>query len=180
VEQSDGELVRRVLAGDTEAYAGLVARYRDRCARFATHMLGNAEDAEDATQDAFVRAFRSLARCESPEQFAPWLYRIVVNRCRTYGARRGRRARTFVYDEEALAQASVMPEEAREAWREEISAALARLDPLQREAFLLRYVEDMGYEEMSRVTGAGVSALKMRAKRACNRMRELLAEAYHG
>src|SRR6266480_3531407 len=99
VGTSDAALVRRVQAGDTGAYADLVARYRDRLGRYALHMLGNREDAEEVLQDAFVRAYRSLARCEDPERFGAWLFRILVNRCRTVGARRGRRARTFVSDD---------------------------------------------------------------------------------
>src|SRR5688500_2190614 len=93
----DAALVRRVLDGDVEAYAVLVTRYRSRYVRFATHMLGSVEDAEEALQDAFVRAYRSLARCEDPERFGSWLFRILVNRCRTAGARRGRRERTIVH-----------------------------------------------------------------------------------
>src|SRR5919107_3071820 len=85
VELSDAELVRRVLAGNVDAYATLVARYRDRYARYAVHMLGSREDAEEALQDAFVRAYRSLARCDDPERFGAWLFRILVNRCRTAG-----------------------------------------------------------------------------------------------
>ena len=61
--ESDGALVRRVLEGDTGAYAGLVARYRDRLGRYAMRMLGNEADAEEALQDTFVRGYRSLARC---------------------------------------------------------------------------------------------------------------------
>src|SRR5437764_13136604 len=99
---SDAQIVARVLRGDAELYAELVKRYRDRYTRYAFHMLGNREDAEEALQDAFVRAYRSLARCEDPERFGAWLFRILVNRCRTLGARRGRRARTFVVDEVAL------------------------------------------------------------------------------
>src|SRR5947199_119508 len=64
----------------------------------------------------------------------------------------------------------------RSAWREEIDRALGRLRPEQREAFLLKYVEELGYDEMSRLTGAGVSALKMRVMRACDRLRELLSD----
>ncbi len=66
VGASDGELVRRVRAGDVGAYAALVARYRDRLGRYAVHMLGDRQDAEEALQDAFVRAYRSLARCDDP------------------------------------------------------------------------------------------------------------------
>src|SRR2546430_15488 len=102
VGTSDAALVRRVHAGDTGAYADLVARYRDRLGRYALHMLGNREDAEEVLQDSFVRAYRSLARCDDPERFGAWLYGILVNRCRTAGARAARRARRFVHDPVAL------------------------------------------------------------------------------
>ncbi len=67
---SDAALVARVLAGETDAYAGLVARYRDRLGRYAVRMLGNEADAEDALQEAFVRGYRSLARCTHAEKDA--------------------------------------------------------------------------------------------------------------
>ena len=179
METPDAILVQRVLGGDTGAYALLVARYRERYARFAVHMLGSEEDAEEALQDAFVRGYRSLRRCEDPARFGAWLYRILFNRCRTHGGRRTRRERTFVRDPLALLAASEEHPADRMAWREEIDAALVRLDPAQREAFLLKHVEDLSYEEMAEMTGAGVSALKMRVKRACDRLRELLQEVEH-
>src|ERR1041385_737356 len=149
---TDAQIVARVLRGDAELYAELVKRYRDRYARYAFHMLGNREDSEEALQDAFTRAYRSLARCEDPERFGAWLFRILVNRCRTAGTRRGRRARTFVSDDAALLGASEDHPEDQAAWREEIDRALQRLRAEQREAFLLKYVEELGYEEMSRMT----------------------------
>lgn len=175
---SDAVVVKQVLDGDTEAFAVLVHRYRDRYARYAMHMLGNREDAEEALQDAFTRAYRSLNRCEDPERFGAWLFRILVNRCRTAGTRRTRRARTFVADEVALMEAAEDHPADRRAWREEIDRALAKLRPDQREAFLLKYVEELGYDEMSRITGVGVSALKMRVMRACDRLRDLLEEVH--
>jgi RNA polymerase sigma-70 factor (ECF subfamily) len=174
----DGAIVRRVLAGDTAAFATLVARYRVQFGRYAVRMLGNREDAEEALQDAFVRAFRSLARCDEPERFGSWLFRILANRVRTTGTRRGRREKTFVRDEVALLDASEEHPAESAAWREEIYRALAALDAEQREAFLLKHVEDMGYEEMSELTGVGVSALKMRVKRACERLRAQLQEVH--
>ena len=90
VGPSDAVLVRRVREGDTAAYAVLVARYRNRLGRYATHMLGDREDAEEAVQDAFVRGYRSLARCDDDERFGPWLFGILVNRCRTAGRRAAR------------------------------------------------------------------------------------------
>jgi RNA polymerase sigma-70 factor (ECF subfamily) len=176
---SDAVIVARVLRGDVEAFRVLVERYRDRYARYAVHMLGNREDAEEALQDAFTRAYRSLSRCEDPERFGAWLFRILVNRCRTIGARRGRRSKTFVVDEGALLDAAIDHPAESAAWREEIERALRQLRAEQREAFLLKYVEEMGYDEMSQLTGVGVSALKMRVMRACERLRELLSEVHN-
>src|SRR5258705_11777262 len=90
VSPSDAELVRRVRQGDLDAYGPLMTRYRLRFGRYAYHLLGNESDAEEALQDAFTLAYRSLDRCRHPERFAAWLFRILVNRCRTTGARRGR------------------------------------------------------------------------------------------
>jgi RNA polymerase sigma-70 factor, ECF subfamily len=179
-DDSDAAVVARVLGGDTQAYATLVARYRAQFGRYAVRMLGNREDAEEALQDSLVRAFRSLAKCDDPERFGSWLFRILANRCRTHGTRRGRRERTFVRDEIALLDAAEEHPAEREAWREEIERALLGLDPDQREAFLLKHVEEMGYDEMAVLTGVGVSALKMRVKRACERLRVLLHEVQSG
>ncbi|HEY6807212.1 MAG TPA: sigma factor, partial [Gemmatimonadales bacterium] len=64
---SDGDVVRAVLAGDVDRYAELVRRYRDRYARFAARMLGSLDAAEDAVQDAFIRAYDQLANCRDPD-----------------------------------------------------------------------------------------------------------------
>lgn len=175
-DESDAALVRRVLDGDAEAFGGLVAHHRDRGIRYAMALLGDAAEAEEALQDSFVRAFRSLRTCREPDRFGAWFLRILVNRCRTRGAMRRRGAALFVHDEAALGRAAARPAEDPE-WREEIDRALARLDALQREAFVLKHVEGLEYEEMARLTGARIPALKMRVKRACDHLRVLLQEA---
>ena len=182
-EPSDGAVVRQVLAGDTEAYRLLVARHRERLGRFAFQMLGNREDAEEALQDAFVRAYRSLGQCATPERFDGWLFRILANRCRTKGARRRRYEATFVGDDLALIgtpdPASEQAPLERALGGEDLARALGHLDDDSREAFLLKYVEELSYQEMAGVTGARVSALKMRVKRACERLRRILTETEH-
>lgn len=170
---ADAVIVRRVLAGEVEAFALLVERYRPRCARFATQMLGSVEDAEEVVQEAFLRAYRALPTCD-PDRFGAWLFRIVANRCRTARVRRIRRERVLLADDEALRAAAVAHGQDAAAWREEILRALAQLPVEQREAFLMKHVEELSYEEMAEITGAGVSALKMRVKRACDRLRALL------
>lgn len=169
----DAADVRRVLSGEVDAYAVLVDRYYDRCARYAVRMLGNRDDAEDALQATFLRAYRALAKYQERQKFSAWLYRILVNQCRSFAARRSHRDKVFVREEALLlnAPAQVVPD-GLEDDQEFVQRVLAELDPLLREAFLLKYIEELSYEEMSALTGVGVSALKMRVKRACDRLRE--------
>jgi RNA polymerase sigma-70 factor (ECF subfamily) len=174
VKPTDAALVQRVLEGDVESFAVLVDRHHERCLRIALRLLGNGEDAEETVQDAFVRAYRALGRYEEREQFSPWLTRILVNRCRTAITRRTRHGRTFVHDEIAIASAAARDGADGGMWRAEVERALAALPAEQREAFVLKHVEELEYEAMAEITGAGVSALKMRVKRARERLRVLL------
>jgi RNA polymerase sigma-70 factor, ECF subfamily len=174
MSDSDAALVARTLGGDLTAYAGLMSRYRDKFGRYAFHMLGNREDAQEALQDSFVRAYRSLASCRQPERFGAWLFRIVVNRCRTV-RRRLQRNRRFDADlPDDVAAVGERPDAFE--WRDEIGQALERLRPHYREAFLLRYVEGLEYAEMAEMTGAKEPALRMRVKRASDQLRELLRD----
>jgi len=178
VNDGDALLVARVCGGDENAYGILMTRYRDRFARYALNFLGDQGDAEDALQETFVRGYRFLRQCENPEHFGGWLFRILVNRCRSAYAAREKKERNVGPTTEFTD--AVHGREASEdgAWREEIERALRHLPGEQREAFLLKYVDDLSYEEMEQLTGMGVSALKMRVKRACGRLRDLLGEVY--
>ena len=178
---TDADAVRLVLEGDAEAFRILVDRYYDRCLRLATHLLGSGGDAEDAVQDALLRAYRHLGAYQERDRFSAWLFRIVVNQCRTVGARR--RGTHALHLRAAMEQGDVEPSEEhpsdRAATREELERALARLDADQREAVVLKFSEDLTYDEMAAVTGVGVSALKMRVQRACKRLRAILTETNH-
>src|SRR3989475_10838897 len=129
VESSDAELVRRVRAGDIGAYGVVVSRYRDRLGRYAIHMVGDREAAEEALQDSFVRAHRSLARCEDPARFGAWLYGILVNRLRTTRARAARPRRMFVRDAQALDGAAHADRADRLDWTDAVDRALAHHAP---------------------------------------------------
>jgi RNA polymerase sigma-70 factor (ECF subfamily) len=170
---TDGEIVRAVLEGNVERYAVLVERYRDRHARYAARMLGSLDAAEDAVQDALVRAFDRLADCREPEKFAGWLFLILRNRC---FAERRRHQR-----EEPLSHDPAAPERSESAVeRLERAAALeqavGQLTPEQRDAFVLKHVEGLSYNEIAHLTGATVAALKMRVHRAYDRLRELMKD----
>ncbi|MDP9203513.1 MAG: RNA polymerase sigma factor [Gemmatimonadota bacterium] len=178
---SDAELIAAVLAGDVDSFAGLVRRYQDTCTRFAVRMLGSRVDADDALQSAFMRAFRGLEGCKDPEHFGGWLYQIVVNECRTYASRQRRREFRFPSASDAIERA-VAPSSDDEVDRDvggHIERALGMLPSDQREAFLLKHVEELTYEEIAEMTGVSVSALKMRVKRACDALRDLLEGVYN-
>jgi RNA polymerase sigma-70 factor (ECF subfamily) len=172
---TDRAIIQEVLAGDVEAFSRLVDRHYDRCARIAMRILGNREDAEEAIQDAFLRAFRALASYEDRERFSAWLSRILINQCRTIRTRVQRREEVFSHLDLADAELFADAEGVESAWPD-LERALAQLPADQREAVVLRYSDDLTYEEMARITGAGESALKMRVQRAFARLRALLQE----
>lgn len=175
-DMTDAAYVEAALRGDPAAFASLVDRHAPACLRYATRMLGSREDAEDATQDTLVRAHRALARFDPSMSFRTWIMSILVNRCRTAMLHQRRRTSRVVLDEAAVEQASVADDSEDTALRDAIMRALDCLEPAQREAFLLKHVELLSYEEMAKVTGVGISALKMRVQRACERLQLLLRE----
>jgi RNA polymerase sigma-70 factor (ECF subfamily) len=171
VTESDGQIVQRVLGGDVEAFAVLVDRHHSRLARYALHILGNRADAEEAVQETFLRAYRALATYEDRDRCDAWLMQILANRCRTMAARHVEHCEL---DDSVLVWEDADDRTTRLELREEIAYALAQLPADQREAIVLRFSEDKTFEQMSVLTGAGVSALKMRVRRACERLRALL------
>jgi RNA polymerase sigma-70 factor, ECF subfamily len=170
----DAEIVRRVLAGEQEEFAELIREHQDALYRHALGMVGDPDSAADLVQDSFVKAYTSLRQCEDPSMFRSWIFRILRNRCLDY--LKNRRRQDVSLDEGtsmAVAPDDPAQDYARAESARAIRAALAELPEAQREAFLLKHVEGQSYEEIAESSGASVSALKMRVKRA----REALQEA---
>jgi RNA polymerase sigma-70 factor (ECF subfamily) len=179
-QSEDARIVQRVRAGDVEAFALLVDRHHARCLRVATHLLSDADDAEDAVQEAFVRAYRHLGSYRERDRFGAWLLRVVVNQCRTHAAKHRRwTSSPNIAATDLLANDAGRDAAEAQATREELAHALAQLEPAQREAVVLRFADELSYDEMANITGVGVSALKMRVQRACARLRALLSEHFH-
>jgi RNA polymerase sigma-70 factor, ECF subfamily len=171
----DGEVVRAVLAGDTERYAELVGRYRDRYARYAARMLGSADAAEDAVQDAFIRAYDQLAQCREPDNFVGWFFLILRNRCL---AEQRKSRGTVALDAAGAVAAKERPDGAVETneQRRALQRALLGLTPEQREVFVLKHVEGMSYDDIAERLGTSVPSLKMRMHRAYDRLRAHLRD----
>jgi RNA polymerase sigma-70 factor (ECF subfamily) len=176
ITMDDADVVAQALAGDTAAFAILVDRHASICLRYATRMLGSREDAEDVMQEALMRAFRALTSYDTRRDFRTWLLSIVANRCRTALVARHRRERFLTIDAAASESVALASDGADEDDLRAVQWALAQLEPMYREAFLLKHVEGLNYEEIAQVTGVRVSALKMRVRRACERMRDLLED----
>ncbi len=175
---SDGELVRAALGGSEEAYAELVRRYQDLLYRHAERMAGNPDEADDIVQLAFIKAYRNLAMCQNPDRVGAWMFRINANACKDHLKSR-RRDGVAIEDLPGLAGDGGDPEQSLELadLRSRIDSALRRLAVDQREAFVMKHVEGMSYEEMGELLGVSVPALKMRVHRARDDLQELLEEA---
>jgi RNA polymerase sigma-70 factor, ECF subfamily len=171
-ERTDTELVRAVLGGDPQAYGPLVARHQQRLYRRAFSMLGDPDLAADMVQDSFIRAYSSLDAAD-PDRFGAWVYRILRNLC--LDELRSPRQRTTALSP-TMANGEGGPEQAyeRRVLGDALGDALADLGPTLREAFVLKHVEGLSYEEMSAQTGVAIGALKMRVKRAREALRTML------
>jgi RNA polymerase sigma-70 factor, ECF subfamily len=173
----DAEVIEQVLSGNRELYRSLVVRYQDRLYRHALGMLLDHDAAMDVVQDTLVKAYLSLRRCRQPARFGTWLFRILRNGCLDY--LKDRRRQELPLDESGNFPADdSRPDTAlrRLAARQALDEALARLPESLREAFLLKHVQELSYEEMSEILGVAPGALRMRVMRAREALHALLVD----
>ncbi len=164
VQVDDRVLVEAAQAGDVDAFEMLVRRHQGTVYRVALRLLHSAADAEDVTQDTFVRAWRSLGRFRGDSAVATWLYRIVTRRCLDLLATR--RPQAALDDDQLDAGADPA---ARAEQRERLDAVarqIAGLPPDQRAALVLREFEGLSYEQAAAVLDTTVPAVKGRIHRA--------------
>jgi RNA polymerase sigma factor (sigma-70 family) len=170
----ESELVARARRGDAGAYEELVHAYQGIALRTAYMLAGNAADAEEAAQDAFVKAYRALWRFRAGAPFKPWLLRIVANEARNRRRAAGRRAGLALRAaQEPSGEAAPSPEAAllSAERRAELLAALNRLDERDREALACRYLLDLSEAETAAALGVRPGTVKSRLSRALERLR---------
>jgi RNA polymerase sigma-70 factor (ECF subfamily) len=183
-DEDDLILVDRVLAGDRRAFESLVRRHERRVFRVSVAVLGNPEDAEDAMQDTFVKAYRHLGQFRRESKFTTWLTRIAINEA--IQKRQGRR--DFIGLDDSLGKDKLFLPRRTEPWqadpeslygkqefRQIIESAIRDLPVIYREVFVLRDIEEMTAEEAADAIGITVGALKSRLLRARLLVREALA-----
>ncbi|HKI01607.1 MAG TPA: sigma-70 family RNA polymerase sigma factor [Thermoanaerobaculia bacterium] len=174
-ETSLVEVVERARTGDAEAFRELVESYSPKLFRLAYRITGDEQTAEDAVQETFLRAYRSLGRFDARSQFGTWLHRIAVNTALELVRKQQRHPARH---EEAEPLPSLDPGPDRIALSLEmeraVRAALDDLSPMERTAFVLRHFEERSIAEICDQLGLGVSAGKQAVFRAVKKLRRVL------
>ena len=179
---ADEEIVRLVLAGDKRAFGELVERHKDKAMTLALRMLRNREEAEEALQDAFVRAHHALLRFEWKASFSTWLYRIVYNVCATSLGKRSETVHVSLNDEDeqTLDVPSEEPApdavyESREI-REAVTEEIERLPETYVGILTLFFVNDLSYDQIVEVSGLPLATVKVRLFRGRLLLRDAVAK----
>jgi RNA polymerase sigma-70 factor (ECF subfamily) len=165
----DADLVALAKAGDRAAFEELVRRHADRLYAVVVRLVDDRHEAEEVTQEAFLRAWRGIARFKGDAQFSTWLYRIGVNEARRRASRRPR-ARVASLEDEAIDPFDPRPAPERQAEHSDLRSALERavraLHPDYRTPLILRDVEGLSTAEAAAIMGLGEAAFKSRLHRA--------------
>jgi len=159
----DAALVRRCLREDALAVRALVDRFQAEVYGLCVRLLGHRHDAEDVTQEVFLRVFRSLRRWDPSRPLRPWVLGIAVNRCRTWISRRARRPEPVDYLQDTVAGPA--PDDSAEL-RAEIGAAVARLRTEYRTVFILFHEHGQAYDEIAQALDRPVGTIKTWLHRA--------------
>ncbi len=178
-------IVRRVLDGDVNAFEDLVRLFEKNVYNIALRLSGDREDALDISQEAFLKAYRSLHTFRGDSRFSVWLYRIVSNTAMDYLRTRARRAEDSLtveneqgeQSERELPDESMSPESLydRKLTREALRRGLLSLPEDQRKILLLREIEGFSYEEIGNILSLESGTVKSRIFRARKKLCEFLA-----
>lgn len=177
-EQLAAEAARE--GSDGPAFVALVDRFQDRVWRVCYRLMGNAEDASDATQDVFVRLFLQRAQFEGRSKYSTWMHGIAIRTCLMMRRGRGRRRK---HEEVAQQQGTLRHARAQRDTGEsalDLAQMLETLEEEDRAMLILKYAEGYNYDELSEMFDLSVSACKMRLSRARDRLRNQFPEHTFG
>ena len=175
-------IIDRVLSGDTDAFEALVLEHQTVVYKLALRMTANPADAEDCAQEAFVKAFRSLASFRGDASFSSWLYRLTTNTCLDLLRSRKRKGEVSLTDSDDtdaewdIPDGADSPEEfaVRKETRETVREALRKLPPDFREVLLLRELGGLSYEEIGQQMSLEAGTVKSRIFRARKKLAAIL------
>ncbi len=180
---SDQDLVRQTLSGDVRSFEKIVKRYQYTVFGIAFRLLKNKEEAEDITQEAFLRCYQNLDKFDQRRPFAPWIRRIASNLALSRLRQQRLRqllpwdyvSRTFSRHQGCYSD----PERALENVddRQEMAGYLQKLKPIDQLVVILRYYEELDYEEIAYILNTTRNNVEVRLSRARRKLRRLIAES---
>jgi RNA polymerase sigma-70 factor (ECF subfamily) len=171
-ESNDADLIERCQAGETEAFEALVQTYQRGLFNIALRLLGRYEDARDATQTTFIKAYEHLDRFDPAQRFFSWIYRILKNECLNV-LRARRQSEPVPLDWPAAGVPDLVEAGERQ---QAIQRALLALSDEYREVLVLRHFTELSYDEIANALGIPEKTVKSRLYTARQRLGELLAE----
>ena len=182
-------LVDQARSGDVQSFSALVELYQQRAVHAANGLLGNMEDARDAAQEAFVKAYENLDTFKGDSRFYTWFYRILMNYCKDF-LRKKKLRQTFSFwfgkeEDEGMDPMANVPDNAQGASGQllnrelgtQISRAMDALPFRQKSVFVLRYLEGLSLSEIAGTLGVSIGAVKANLWQAGQKMRTILGGA---
>jgi RNA polymerase sigma-70 factor, ECF subfamily len=183
---SDSHIISLVLAGNARQFGVLVDRYKDRAFALAFRLLKSREESEEAVQDSFVRAYRSIAEFRGESGFGTWFYRILYNNCLTRLSRRPEAA-VSIHASEAddgefvieSGEPGVLESIVADERYELLNLEIQKLPEKYRTIVVLFYVQEQKYEEIASILGVPVSTVKTHLFRARSLLKKRLRDRYN-
>lgn len=174
--KNDFELIERFLKGDESAFNILVKRHQEKIYMLARRMLGNHLDADEVVQEVLIVVYRKLSTFKFESSFATWLYRITMTRSINFIKKRNLKNIFSIFELRKNKSNESDPLEMVEGKEQFdiVEKLLAKLPPKQREIFILKNFEELKYEEISKITGKSVGALKANYFHSINKLKEFL------
>lgn len=169
--QVENELIDQVLAGREDAFASLVDEYKSYAFTIALKILSNRPDAEEAAQDAFIKAFHYLKNFNRQARFSTWLYRIVFNTAVSYKRKNKQTLSSIEHHDKAADTDTTLEKDDRQAY---VAQAMEQLNEADKLAIQLYYLKEFSLEEVAAMMGQNMNTLKVRVHRARQRLADEL------
>lgn len=173
---TDLELIRKVKAGETQAFDVLIQRYGKRIHRVIYGMVHNYADTEDLTQDTFVRAYEGIKKFKEQYKFYTWLYRIAINLCINHYKRKKMIQFTSLTNSEFSPDENPKTNVESQDLRRAVEYQLTQLPEEQKMVFVLRTFDEMSYQEIADILGISMGTVMSRLARARHKLKELLKD----
>lgn len=182
IDASDEDITKRIKQGEKEAYAILVARYKDKLKRYARKFMANNVDIDDMVQDVFIKAYVNIQSFDTSRSFSPWIYRIAHNEF-VNGLKSKITDKIFPVDFDTFfpnLSSSETADKSTESFLNEqiLNEHLDNLAPKYREPLILYFYEEMDYKKIAEILAVPVSTVGVRISRAKEKLKELIGAKY--